>query len=362
MLLASGLALPCHNRPVAIDMATLVCKVKCACLVPPYEQTLCLCFQSSDDSRTIGTARQSNIVLRDGTCEALCATLQARHVQGSLIIVLHPEQGSIFQKVTRPKALEVGQKFCIGDHHFAVVRRTSMRSTSVEEIFSQEIELARVLNDGQSRCYLCQIDCLRNGARTNDRVIVNPCGRCVGSSRFVHLTCLLEWIDKTQSRHCSVCKEGFPSRFAPSREQLEIHHAVSGSRACIVPGLLEESYAFFVRKDGTVQLEESMPDTIGKQATLWYDSRMLQFMICGNNVCFPVLHPVAIPTNEAVGIEFHTGCFTKFNISSYWIELPERKTNSLMILGTLGLLCALLAQFCYGLYCLYSLSLSSNGP
>jgi len=53
-------------------------------------------------------------------------------------------------------------------------------------------------------------------------LIRNPCGRCVGSSQYVHLNCLLQWITSSGSGNCSICGTALPSHFSSPPPSLEL--------------------------------------------------------------------------------------------------------------------------------------------
>lgn len=52
-------------------------------------------------------------------------------------------------------------------------------------------------------------------------LINNPCGKCSGSSRYVHLHCLLSWIKSSGSGHCSVCNNALPQHFSSPPPNIE---------------------------------------------------------------------------------------------------------------------------------------------
>ena len=53
-------------------------------------------------------------------------------------------------------------------------------------------------------------------------LIRNPCGNCSGGSRYVHLQCLLTWIKKSGSGHCSICNGVLPAHFASAPPNIEL--------------------------------------------------------------------------------------------------------------------------------------------
>jgi hypothetical protein len=53
-------------------------------------------------------------------------------------------------------------------------------------------------------------------------LIRNPCGKCSGSSRYVHLQCMLTWIRSSGSGHCSICNGTLPQHFSSPPPNLEL--------------------------------------------------------------------------------------------------------------------------------------------
>ena len=80
-------------------------------------------------------------------------------------------------------------------------------------------------------CYICWSDKPPPGApgsgegENADEVnplIVNPCGKCSGGSRYVHLHCILKWIKSSRSGQCSVCMGSLPPAFTTPPEYLQL--------------------------------------------------------------------------------------------------------------------------------------------
>jgi hypothetical protein len=53
-------------------------------------------------------------------------------------------------------------------------------------------------------------------------LIRNPCGKCSGSSKYVHLQCMLTWIKSSGSGHCSICNGPLPQHFSSPPPNLEL--------------------------------------------------------------------------------------------------------------------------------------------
>jgi hypothetical protein len=58
--------------------------------------------------------------------------------------------------------------------------------------------------------------------RAMNPLITNPCGKCSGSSRYVHLNCLLKWIKSSGSGHCSICNGPLPQHFSSPPPNIEL--------------------------------------------------------------------------------------------------------------------------------------------
>lgn len=69
---------------------------------------------------------------------------------------------------------------------------------------SQEID-KQGASDAESETPSCRI-C--RGEETPEEALFHPC-KCNGSIRFVHQECLMEWLSRSQKRHCELCKTPF---------------------------------------------------------------------------------------------------------------------------------------------------------
>jgi len=61
-----------------------------------------------------------------------------------------------------------------------------------------------------------------NTEASNNPLIQNPCGKCSGSSKYVHLNCLLTWIKSSGSGHCSICNGALPQHFSSPPPNIEL--------------------------------------------------------------------------------------------------------------------------------------------
>ena len=86
----------------------------------------------------------------------------------------------------------------------------------------QDVELS-----DEAMCYICWggVDEDNDEEKKkvkNNPMIRNPCGTCSGCSQYVHLQCLLTWISKSGSGHCSICNGVLPSHFASPPPNIEL--------------------------------------------------------------------------------------------------------------------------------------------
>lgn len=73
---------------------------------------------------------------------------------------------------------------------------------------------------GSSAC--SSIDQNTNSQQKINPLIQNPCGKCSGSSKYVHLNCLLRWIKSSGSGHCSICNGPLPQHFSSPPPSIEL--------------------------------------------------------------------------------------------------------------------------------------------
>ncbi len=86
--------------------------------------------------------------------------------------------------------------------------------------------LPEVTDPRDEMCYICwggpSEEDLRGDLTNPNPLIRNPCGKCSGSSRYVHLECILKWIKTNNSGHCSVCNGPLPAHFSSPPPNIEL--------------------------------------------------------------------------------------------------------------------------------------------
>lgn len=83
-------------------------------------------------------------------------------------------------------------------------------------------ELNQVRRKGEKRAPGERKEAAGTDKNDPNPLIRNPCGKCVGSSRYVHLQCILTWIKSSGSGHCSICNGALPEHFASPPPNLEL--------------------------------------------------------------------------------------------------------------------------------------------
>lgn len=83
-------------------------------------------------------------------------------------------------------------------------------------------ELSQVRRKGERRAPAERAGGAADSKDDPNPLIRNPCGKCSGSSRYVHLQCILTWIKSSGSGHCSICNGALPEHFASPPPNLEL--------------------------------------------------------------------------------------------------------------------------------------------
>lgn len=85
-----------------------------------------------------------------------------------------------------------------------------------------EEELNQVRTKGQSHATAAAAAAGKDLKHEPNPLIRNPCGKCSGSSRYVHLQCILTWIKSSGSGHCSICNGALPQHFSSPPPNIEL--------------------------------------------------------------------------------------------------------------------------------------------
>ena len=119
-------------------------------------------------------------------------------------------------------------------------------------------------------------------------LIRNPCGNCSGGSRYVHLQCLLTWIKKSGSGHCSICNGVLPAHFASAPPNIELKivrhrrgHSWVGTRRFRLS--FSDVNKVYIGKRSTADVR--LPDrSVGDlHARIKFDRENRQFLLSDNN-------------------------------------------------------------------------------
>ena len=78
----------------------------------------------------------------------------------------------------------------------------NMQQTHIAELFP--IMDSRETTEGSEEQIICRI-CHTGG----EEALIAPC-KCIGSTQFVHATCLLTWFKKSVKNQCELCQHSVP--------------------------------------------------------------------------------------------------------------------------------------------------------
>lgn len=120
-------------------------------------------------------------------------------------------------------------------------------------------------------------------------LIRNPCGKCSGSSQFVHLNCILTWIESSGSGHCSICNGPLPPHFSSPPPNIELK-VVRHRRGHSWVGTRRYRISFSERKQATIGRESEADVRLGDRsvcgmhARITFDTDTRQFLLsdCGS--------------------------------------------------------------------------------
>uniref|UniRef100_A0A7S3LT62 FHA domain-containing protein n=1 Tax=Aplanochytrium stocchinoi TaxID=215587 RepID=A0A7S3LT62_9STRA len=178
-------------------------------------------------------------------------------------------------------------------------------------------------------------------------MIKNPCGNCSGCSKYVHLQCLLTWIKKSGSGHCTICNGVLPSHFASSPPNMELKivrhrrgHSWVGTRR------FRLSFSDTSRRliGNSSRADVRLPDRSVSElhAVVKFDRKKKQFFLTDNHskggtflqISEPIelLH-VPTPSSSGSGSTTHLSEF-KIGRTNLSIKFSPRKTS--MMLNMMG--------------------------
>ena len=169
-------------------------------------------------------------------------------------------------------------------------------------------------------------------------LIRNPCGKCSGSSRYVHLQCILTWIKSSGSGHCSICNGALPEHFASPPPNLELKvvrhrrgHAWVGTRRFRLSFVDKESST--IGRDAESDVRLSDRSVCGVHARITWDKEEKRFLIqdCASvtGTYVQLMGQMELPMDEAT--------YVKIGRTTLSVRLTQKKTSLIRsILPSLG--------------------------
>lgn len=167
-----------------------------------------------------------------------------------------------------------------------------------------------------------------DGKQDPNPLIRNPCGKCSGSSRYVHLQCILTWIKTSGSGHCSICRGNLPQHFSSPPPNIELKvvrhrrgHSWVGTRRFRMSFVDKSSITIGRNADAEVRLPDR--SVCGVHARITFDSEKKQFFIqdCASmtGTFVQLVGQMELPTDEAT--------YVKVGRSTLSIRLSRRRQS-----------------------------------
>lgn len=167
-------------------------------------------------------------------------------------------------------------------------------------------------------------------------LIRNPCGNCSGGSRYVHLQCLLTWIKKSGSGHCSICNGVLPAHFASAPPNIELKivrhrrgHSWVGTRRFRLS--FSEVDKVYIGKRSTADVR--LPDrSVGDlHARIKFDREKRQFVLSDNNTPSGTFMQIAGPLELGSRSSVQHSSLSEFKIgrTNLTIKIAAKKSSVL---------------------------------
>lgn len=174
--------------------------------------------------KIMGTRREEDdVVLKNAEAGSNLAEIRVLNCANKpTLLYSAAKQTHLVLRKNSPFAMSFGSIFRINDSvDVEVTYSEANTSRDLKAWFAQELEeakseIARLIEE--VTCYICW----NTEESTEEDFVVSPCGNCTGSSRYVHLSCLLQWIDKNRLGHCPICKDAIPEDFGPRPPYIEL--------------------------------------------------------------------------------------------------------------------------------------------
>jgi len=169
-------------------------------------------------------------------------------------------------------------------------------------------------------------------------LIRNPCGKCSGSSRYVHLQCILTWIKSSGSGHCSICNGALPQHFSSPPPNIELKvvrhrrgHSWVGTRRFRL-SFVDKSNAV-IGRDADADVRLSDRSVCGLHARITFEKDEKRFVIqdCASvtGTYVQLIGQMELPPEEPT--------YVKIGRTTLSVRLTQRRTSLIRsILPTLG--------------------------
>jgi len=175
-----------------------------------------------------------------------------------------------------------------------------------------------------------------NGTKSGDEekradpnpLIRNPCGKCSGSSRYVHLQCILTWIKSSGSGHCSICNGALPQHFSSPPPNIELKvvrhrrgHSWVGTRRFRLSFVDKPTAVIGRDADADVRLSDR--SVCGLHARITFEKEEKRFVIqdCASmtGTYVQLVGQMELPPDEAT--------YLKIGRTTLSVRLTQRRTS-----------------------------------
>jgi len=171
-----------------------------------------------------------------------------------------------------------------------------------------------------------------DGKRANP-LIRNPCGKCSGSSRYVHLNCLLTWIKSSGSGHCSICNGPLPQHFSSPPPNIELK-VVRHRRGQSWIGTRRFRLSFADRNEASIGRDSDADVCLGDRsvgsihARLRFDHESREFKLSDCNS----LGGTYLQVKEAIDLVPETPVHLKIGRTALTLRMTEKRQNRIPML------------------------------
>jgi len=159
-------------------------------------------------------------------------------------------------------------------------------------------------------------------------LIRNPCGKCSGSSRYVHLQCILTWIKSSGSGHCSICNGALPQHFSSPPPNIELKvvrhrrgHSWVGTRRFRLSFVDKSSAVIGRDADADVRLPDRSVCGLHARITFEKDEKRFVIQDCASitGTYVQLIGQMELPTDEPT--------YVKIGRTTLSVRLTQRRTS-----------------------------------